>query len=115
MLDAYDSYRNDLKELESADIFNLPEHLREHYNAVRTYLNISELLAIGITKKAFDESVCYGFWYSIVQKATIDGSGVIQHARKEPRGEYTYEELPKLMKKWDKRSKRRFRHRPIVN
>ena len=39
------------------------------YWAVRTYLDANELICIGINHKAFDQRVCYGFWYGVLNKA----------------------------------------------
>lgn len=105
MLEAYESYRGGLKALRNADLSDLSGELGDHYRCVRTYLDVSELLAIGINMKAFDDDVCYGFWYSILKRATADAKVVIQHARKEQGGDYTYEELLILVRRWDERDR----------
>jgi hypothetical protein len=32
------------------------------YWAIRNYLNLHELLSVGVLKKVFDKEVCYDFW-----------------------------------------------------
>lgn len=86
MLAAYSGYTAALKKLEETnsidDFSSTPE-----YQSIRTYLDVNELISIGISRKVFDERVCYGFWYTILTTACRDAAKVIDHARRKPNGE----------------------------
>jgi hypothetical protein len=43
------------------NIDQFKESEAEAYWAVRTYLDVNELICIGINREAFDQRVCYGF------------------------------------------------------
>jgi hypothetical protein len=70
MLAAYRDYVAGLKLSKQYGCIN--DFEKDHpgeYMAVRTYLDVNELICIGINNKAFDQRVCYGFWYNILNKA----------------------------------------------
>jgi hypothetical protein len=52
------------------------------YQSVRTYLNIHELVAVGIHSKMLDESVCFSFWSDELIAAYKQGKPLIEHMRK---------------------------------
>jgi uncharacterized protein DUF4760 len=72
------------------------------YKAIRNYLDINELLAIGVRKQVFDEEVCYGFWRGVLDRAATRARPVIDHARRPPH-ENTYENLLALHARWKAR------------
>jgi hypothetical protein len=99
MLTAYGGYTAALKKLEEAtsieDFSNTTE-----YQSIRTYLNVNELISIGINRKVFDQRVCYGFWRTILATACHDAAKVIDHARSQENGEHTYDQLLLVNARW---------------
>jgi hypothetical protein len=43
-----------------------------HYYAMRDYLNLHELIAVGINNEVFDDTVCYDFWSGELKRAYED-------------------------------------------
>jgi Domain of unknown function (DUF4760) len=82
MLTAYREYVEGLelsKQYDNIDQFKKDN--QKTYWAVRTYLDVNELICIGINHKAFDQRVCYGFWYGILNKARTEAAEIIDHVR----------------------------------
>jgi hypothetical protein len=61
MVDAYHNYKASVKEFIGQSSAIVTDENSTRYRDVRTYLDIIELLAIGIHTKVFDENVCYWF------------------------------------------------------
>jgi hypothetical protein len=75
----------------------------EGYGAVRTYLNIHELIAVGIHNKVFDERVCYLFWSAILVGHCKQAEALISFSRRDPDEAAAYWQLRKLNKKWSRK------------
>jgi Domain of unknown function (DUF4760) len=111
MLAAYSGYTAGLKLLKEfsliEDFSNTPE-----YRSIRTYLDVNELISVGINRKVFDERVCYGFWRTILTTARRDAAKVIDYARNQPNGERTYDQLLLVNARWTSRPRiwQRWRH-----
>jgi hypothetical protein len=94
------------------------EHLRDQnntvetfcktpeYKNVRAYLNIHELVAVGVKNKVFDETVCYNFWSDALIQHSREADRLIKHWSEKEGGEASYLELRKLNVKWKKRTER---------
>jgi Domain of unknown function (DUF4760) len=95
MVKAYRAYEDGLeKSKQYKDIAQFYNAEIEVYRAVRTYLDVNELICIGINSEAFDQRVCYGFWHGILNKARTEGAAIIDHARNLPDGgETRYEHI----------------------
>jgi hypothetical protein len=101
MLAAYREYEAGLKLSKGyQDIDQFEKDHPDLYMAVRTYLDANELICIGINHKAFDQRVCYGFWYNILNKARTDGAEIINHARKPADGGHTYDHTLDVHARW---------------
>src|SRR5262245_48539538 len=65
-LDAYDDFWTGVRLMKTVpidDFCNSAElDVRKHYFAVRRYLNVHELIAVGIKNRMFDHRTCYDFW-----------------------------------------------------
>jgi Domain of unknown function (DUF4760) len=75
------------------------------YREVRAFLNICELIAVGIKNKAFSESVSYAYWGDVIPQSYRTAKQLITNIRNTP-GEgsrYTYEDLEKLAEEWSKK------------
>jgi hypothetical protein len=110
MLTAYRDYVAGLKLSRNySSIDNFEEDNPAAYSAVRTYLDVNELICIGINHKAFDQRVCYGFWYNILNKARTAGAGIIDHARKSVDGEHTYDHILSVNGRWQQPGNEKWR------
>lgn len=79
------------------------------YMAVRMYLDVNELICIGINHGAFDQRVCYVFWYNILNKARTEGADIIDHARKPTDGGHTYDHILTVSDRWRRPGNERWR------
>jgi hypothetical protein len=53
----------------------------DHYWAIRNYLNLHELLAVGVLKAVFDKKVCYDFWSGELVLAYIEALPLIKYVQ----------------------------------
>jgi hypothetical protein len=75
---------------------------RRDYNDARAFLNICELIAVGVNKGAFSKSVAEAYWGDVIPDAYQTSKQLINNIRTTP-GEgsrYTY------TKRWAKRTKK---------
>jgi len=81
---------------------------RSDYEDIRAFLNICELIAVGVNKGAFSKSVSEAYWGDVIPNAYQTAKQLINNIRKTP-GEgsrYTYVNLEKLAKRWAKRTRK---------
>ena len=74
MIAAYDAFHAGLNEMRNAKSiaeFCTSETTSQHYFAIRKYLNIHELIAVGIHKRVLDEDVCHRYWCDILTLSLI--------------------------------------------
>jgi hypothetical protein len=86
------------KECSSIDAFKQIEPKK--YQAIRTYLDINDLICIGINEKVLHQRVCYGFWYNIIRSSVTEGKEVIDHARAQKGYDGTYDEILRVGNRW---------------
>jgi hypothetical protein len=72
----------------------------EHYDHVRAYLNILELMAFGVLNNTFDERICYVYWCDFIKGAVADCRPLLDYLRRLPSGSFSYGELVRLEKRW---------------
>jgi hypothetical protein len=109
MITAYDAFHagvNEMKKSKSVEEFCTSDASRSHYLAIRKYLNVHELIAVGIGKKVFDHNVCYAFWGDTLTNGYQDARPVIDYVRNRPRNKYTYSDLVLMNDEWLKRKKK---------
>jgi hypothetical protein len=80
-----------------------------HYYCMRDYLNLHELIAVGILNEVFDDRVCYEFWSGELRRAIEDTGRFIQHIQTLPGEVGSYVEMVKLASRWAARDKVRSR------
>src|SRR5215471_29525 len=81
---------------------------RSDYDDIRAFLNICELIAVGVNKGAFSKSVSEAYWGDVIPEAYQTAKQLVNNIRTTP-GEgsrYTYVNLEKLAKRWAKRTKK---------
>jgi hypothetical protein len=78
----------------------------DEYWAIRDYLNLHELMAVGILKHVFDDHVCHDFWAGEMRRAYQSAMPLIKYVQAQPEQSGTYTEMIKVAKDWeDKRSR----------
>jgi hypothetical protein len=106
LLEAYDEFWTGVELMKTMDIdeFCRPktEDVRKSYFAVRRYLNIHELIAVGIKNGMFDDRTCYDFWSRVLIRCVEAAKPVLEHVRARPGGRSIYIELDTLYLKWKK-------------
>jgi hypothetical protein len=73
------------------------------YRDITSYLNIHELVAVGIKNKVFDGNVCYNFWSDALVRHTDKTQKLIEYEVASDGGAASYLELRLLSEKWKKR------------
>ena len=53
----------------------------DDYRHVRSYLNVFELMAVGIESRTFDERICYVYWKGFVLDTMRETLKLIDHIR----------------------------------
>jgi hypothetical protein len=75
----------------------------QQYKDIRSYLNLHELMAVGIAREVFDDNVCYDFWSGELGRAYASTRILIDYVQSRPGEEDTYIELVKVANRWAKR------------
>jgi Domain of unknown function (DUF4760) len=73
------------------------------YKKFLLYLNIHELMAVGIKNKVFDEQVCYNFWSDAMVRHVKEADSIIQYEIAEGGSDALYLELRNLSVGWSAR------------
>jgi hypothetical protein len=101
MICAHERYRHAVGVLQKAiDINEFADS--KHGQAMRAYLNVHELMAVGIKSKAFDDRVCKEFWIVELGDAREDCNRYLRHLRTDPKEKRTFTELEKLNSRWQR-------------
>jgi hypothetical protein len=106
MLNAYDHFHDGIAEMKKANTiqeFCTAERTRKQYLYVRKYLNVHELIAVGIEKKVLDHDLCYMYWGDALMNGYSDAKPVLDFLAARPKNKYTYSELRRLNTDWVKR------------
>jgi hypothetical protein len=99
LLVAYDKYRtavDDLRSTTDLDAFCKSEN----YHHVRSYLNILELMAVGIENSTFDERICYVYLKGFILDAIADTAKLIDHIRAKHNADLYFRSLRGLHYRW---------------
>jgi hypothetical protein len=109
MLTAYDNFHTgiiEMKKATSVEDFCKSEAMRPQYLWIRKYLNVHELIAVGIKEKVLDKDVCYSYWADTLTNGYSDAKPLLDFVRNRPRNKYTYADLEKLNREWLERKQR---------
>lgn len=108
MLTAYDNFHKGiiaLSESPNAESFCTSDNTRESYLWVRKYLNVHELIAVGIKERVLDPDVCYAYWGDTMTNNVSDAKPVLDFLKTRPKNKYTYSDLQELNTNWVERKK----------
>ncbi|MHC2519015.1 DUF4760 domain-containing protein [Bradyrhizobium diazoefficiens] len=106
MLTAYDNFHagiNEMKKATSIEAFCTSDETRPQYLYIRKYLNVHELVAVGIREEVLDPEVCYSYWGDTLMNGYGDAKPVLDYVRNRPKNKYTYSDLEELNAKWSMR------------
>lgn len=110
MIAAYDKFWAGILKMRTMDVTAFctseDEEIRQQYFAVRQYLNIHELVAVGIKNGMFDKNTCYDFWSGVLLRSVEEGRPVIDFIRARAGREQTYEEMLRLYQEWKARERK---------
>ena len=115
MLKAYDLYVESKAKMPSYS--SMKEFCRtEDYDHIVEYLNILELMAVGVRHNTFDQRICFVYWSDFIKEAVNDCRPLLDYLRARKSGGHTYEDLIRLEKRWTsaKRFWQLWRNRPRV-
>ena len=110
LVEAYEDYQEAVRVLKTSpplEQFCTEEASKKHYLAIRRFLNIHELIAVGIANGMFNDHVCYDFWGEILMACVDDTKPLIKHIREQVPGRTTYLQLERLAEQWTRQSENR--------
>ncbi|HVO94561.1 MAG TPA: DUF4760 domain-containing protein [Terriglobales bacterium] len=70
---------------------------------IRDYLNVHELLAVGIHQDVLDDNVSFNFWHRELMRACSKTANLIAHIQTQPGNQKTYVDLVALCQRWEAR------------
>lgn len=77
----------------------------EAYRHIRDYLNLHELMGVGINREVFDDFVCEDFWAGELHRAWRDTKPLIEWIQNRPDEAGTYVEFLRVHDRWLSRDK----------
>jgi hypothetical protein len=77
----------------------------EYYDHVRAYLNILELMAVGVHYNTFDQRICYVYWCDFIKGAGTDCRPLLDYLSGHPSGGIGFKDLIRLEKRWSSRKR----------
>jgi hypothetical protein len=99
MLKAYDLYVESKAKMPSSS--SMKEFYRtEDCDHVLDYLNILELMAVGVHHNTFDQRICFVYWCDFIKEAVADCRPLLDYLRARKSGGHAYEDLVRLEKRW---------------
>lgn len=108
LLSAHKKYRTGVEVLEAhlADGKTLEAFTEtKEYDDIRDYLNVHELLAVGIHRNVLDDTVSFDFWHRELMRACTKTANLIAHIQTLPGNQKTYVDLVALCQRWEDRLK----------
>lgn len=111
MITAYDFFHNGIAAMRKAPspesfCTSLDDQTRKHYLSIRKYLNVHELVAVGIREEVLDPEVCYSYWGDTLTNNYSEAKPVLDFLTKRDKNKYTYSDLHELNAKWAERRRR---------
>ena len=70
--------------------------------SVRSYLNVHELLAVGVKHHIFHSSVSRAYWIAELERGCRDCDRLLLHLKQDPAEKVTYVEMLRLNERWQR-------------
>lgn len=102
IIDLYNSFKRNVSSMKSVP--NTAARVKE-YEDIRSFLNICELIAVGINAGAFSERISFAYWGDVIPQAFRTAQDLIISIRNAP-GEGTrdtYADLERLAERWSRK------------
>lgn len=102
MLERYNEYVRALPSMPS-DLSKMDNFRTTHnsdYQHIRNYLNVLELMALGVKTKALSEVVCQEYWDEFVLQSLSDCALIIEYMRSFPGSEAAFDALLTVGSNW---------------
>jgi hypothetical protein len=110
LLDSYDAFWSGIDKMNSMSVSDFygskQKEVRKHYFNVRKYLNVHELVAVGIKREILDDGICFDFWCDVLLRGVDAARPIIEYVRTQPGHDATYDELLVLHARWKAMAKR---------
>ncbi|MDB5617474.1 DUF4760 domain-containing protein [Tardiphaga sp.] len=98
LLEAYSRYRTAAQKLPHIVDFGAFCTTTD-FDDIRGYLNVVELMAVGVLNETFDERICYVYWKDFVMRVMSDTAKLIDYLR-EIDGEHSYSNFRRVHYYW---------------
>jgi hypothetical protein len=99
MIEQYDVFKREIRSVINGApmyaVLNSPD-----YGKIRGFLNICELIAVGVRREAFSDYVSFHYWGDVLRDSFRDAKPLIDHVREQERRPKTYADLEWLCDKW---------------
>ena len=104
-LDQHKQFKEAIEKLKeysgkSRKIEEFVESEKDEYWAIRDYLNLHELVGVGINQEVFDDNVCYDFWSGEMRRARRDTKELVDYIQSLPDEKDTYCEFVEVAMRW---------------
>ena len=100
LLTAYDNYKSGIDALRKVTDDLEAFCKTDDYRHVRNYLNVFELMAVGIENSTFDERICYVYWKGFVLDTMRETSKLIDHIRTRDNADLYFRSFRQLHYRW---------------
>jgi Domain of unknown function (DUF4760) len=111
MLEAHREYKSAVRELKShltegKTVKSFEDGNQKVYLSILKYLNVHELVAVGIKNRVFDENVCFNFWGDVLVEHADETAAVIDHEiESDGKPSAAFLELRNLSANWTERAR----------
>ncbi len=102
MIDRYADYIKALPAIphDLSEMDNFRKVNSEDYHRIRNYLNILELMALGVRTEALSDVICREYWSDFVSQALNDCAVIIEYMRSIPGSEDAFSALIAVESEW---------------
>jgi hypothetical protein len=106
LIDAYNEFRSELPNVEAVVSRSVIKDTDEDYRRLIKWLNVCELLAVGIRLRAFSDTIAFDYWGYVIPDAYRKSLPFINRVRETPNlgaGPMSLCDLEHLSNEWAKR------------
>ncbi len=105
-LETYETFKAELANIKSPGVHFESYIKTPAYKKVRIWLNICELISVGINRHVFDDRVAFDCWGDLLPWCYDESEPLIEWFRQKQGSELSYIDLDTVSKRWQKRAVR---------
>jgi hypothetical protein len=105
-LNTYEVFKVELKQFKKPDFDFGKYETTDAYKSVRIWLNICELIAVGINRRVFDDRLAFDCWGDLLPWCYSECGPFIDWFRKREGSELSYIDLEAVTDRWRERTVR---------